>query len=92
MMTSTEILKKVRMIKDYKQTIKQFQEELEQVENELKGMMEEKGTEEYCVDVFTIRYTEVASERFDSTAFKKTHEELYKQYLKQTVSKRFSIT
>lgn len=29
--------------------------------------------------------------RFDSVAFKKTHEELYKQYCKVTESRRFTV-
>lgn len=92
MMTDTEILEKVRMIKDYKQAIKQFQDELEAAENQLRDMMNEKGVSEYCVDVFTIHYSDVETERFDSKAFAKTHKDLYKQYLKTTFSKRFSIT
>lgn len=42
MMTDTEILEKVRMIKDYKQAVKQFQDELKAAENQLRDMMEEK--------------------------------------------------
>lgn len=90
-MTSTEILEKVRMIKEYKQAIKQFQDEVKEAENALKSMMEENGTEEYCIDIFTIRYVPVATERFDSKAFMETHQKLYEQYLKKSVSKRFTI-
>lgn len=91
-MTNKEILEKVRMIKEYKQTIKQFQDELKEAENSLKAMMDEKGVEEYCVDVFTLRYIPVETERFDSKAFMQTHQQLYEQYLKTSSSKRFTIT
>ncbi len=92
MMTDAEILEKVRMIKDYKQAVKQFQDELKAAEKQLRDMMDEKGVSEYCVDVFTIHYSDVETERFDSKAFMETHEKLYEQYLKTTFSKRFSIT
>ena len=38
-----------------------------------------------------VRWTSVLSNRFDTTAFKREHAELYKLYTKQTASKRFSI-
>ena len=91
-MTNNEILERVRKIKDYKQAIKSFEEEIKVAESELKEMMDSKGTSEYCIDVFTIHYTPVENKRFDSAAFKKTHEQLYEQYCKTTISKRFSIT
>jgi len=43
------------------------------------------------VDIFKLRYKTVVSSRFDSKAFKATHEELYKQYSKPTECRRFSV-
>lgn len=54
--------------------------------------MTKKNVSELEVDVFTVRYTDCSSERFDTDSFKRTHEELYKQYLKTSSTKRFSIT
>ena len=50
-----------------------------------------RNTEEMMVDVFKIRYKTVKSNRFDTTAFKSTHKELYNQYIKQTESRRFTV-
>ena len=41
---------------------------------------------------YIVRYKTVATSRFDSTSFKKTYEDLYKAFLKQTTSRRFSIS
>ena len=54
--------------------------------------MIERDTEEMDVDVFKIRYKTVKSSRFDTTAFKSTHKELYEQYVKQTESRRFTVS
>ena len=38
-----------------------------------------------------LRWTSVLTNRFDSTAFKKEYNELYKRFTKQISSRRFSI-
>ncbi|MBP2071182.1 hypothetical protein [Thermoanaerobacterium butyriciformans] len=43
------------------------------------------------VDVFKIRWKVVKSSRFDTAAFKATHAELYKQYMKETETRRFTV-
>ena len=53
--------------------------------------MLEENTEELEVGAYIVRWTSVLSNRFDSTAFKKEHDELYKRFTKQVASKRFSI-
>lgn len=58
---------------------------------QLQALMVENNTEEMMVDVYKVRYTTVKSSRFDSTAFKKTHADLYAQYSKQTETRRFSV-
>ena len=41
---------------------------------------------------YIVRWTAVLTNRFDTTAFKKAHGELYKEYTKQSASRRFSIS
>ena len=40
---------------------------------------------------YIIRWTSVLSQRFDTTGFKKSHADLYKEFTKQVSSRRFSI-
>lgn len=54
--------------------------------------MDKNKTSELTVDIFTVHYLEIVTERFDSKALKKSDEELYNKYLKTGTSKRFSIT
>lgn len=54
--------------------------------------MLEEATEEMTVGKHIVRWTTTLSNRFDTTTFKKEHAEMYKQYTKQTTSRRFSTT
>ena len=38
-----------------------------------------------------VRFTNILSNRFDTTAFKKLHKDLYNEFIKQVASRRFTI-
>ena len=90
-MSTTEITTKIESIKTLQAMIDELTAEMESVKDEVKREMETQGVDEMTVSCFKVRYKAVTSSRFDSTAFKKTHADLYEQYTKQTTSKRFSI-
>jgi len=90
-MSGKELTNKVREFKELQIFIQQLQEEAEVIKAEITTEMEARQTEKMLVDVFKVRYTTVTSSRFDTTAFKATHKELYSQYTKPSFGKRFSI-
>ena len=90
-MSANELTSKVRELKELKAFSEQIADEIDAIEDLIKAEMTERNTEEMTVDVFKIRWTRMTSSRFDTTAFKKTHADLYNQYTKQTESRRFSI-
>lgn len=57
----------------------------------IKEEMEARETEELNLGNVIIRFTSVLSNRFDTTAFKKLHSDLYNSFIKQVASRRFSI-
>lgn len=57
----------------------------------IKEEMDARETEELNLGNVIIRFTSVLSNRFDTTAFKKIHADLYNSFLKQVASRRFSI-
>lgn len=87
-----EFLEKIKKIKELEKQKKSAEKNIDQLKGELKDYMTKKNVSELEVDVFTVHYTDCSSERFDTDSFKKTHEELYRQYLKTSSTKRFSIT
>ena len=54
--------------------------------------MEQRDLEELEAGAYIVRWTSVLSNRFDSSAFKKSYADLYKSFTKQIVSRRFSIS
>lgn len=90
-MSTIDLLGKIRSLKELEALISEAQAELDSIKDELKAEMTNRNTEELDVDVFKIRYKTVKSSRFDTTAFKSTHKELYEQYVKQTESRRFTV-
>ena len=90
-MGTAEIKTKIENIKTLQIMIDELTTEMESIRDEIKADMTAHGVEEITVSCYKVRYTTVTSNRFDSTAFKKTHADLYEQYTKPTTSKRFSI-
>ena len=81
-------------LKEYARLKKEREDEISKLQNECKEYMVENDLEELFNDDNTIvaRYTEVISNRFDSTSFKKSEwSELYKEYTKQVTSMRFTL-
>lgn len=90
-MSTKDLTAKVRSLKELEALIAEAQAEAESIKDELKAELINRNTEEMTVDIFKIRYKTVKSNRFDTTAFKSTHKELYDQYIKQTESRRFTV-
>ena len=90
-MSTTELTTKIEDIKTIQEMIDELTADLESKKDEIKAEMTARNVEEMTVSCFKVRYTTVTTNRFDSTAFKKTHSDLYEQYTKPTTSKRFSI-
>lgn len=90
-MSTNEITSKVKELKELKAMAEQIAAEITAIEDVIKAEMTERDTEEITVDVYKVRYTKVNSNRFDTTAFKKAHADLYEQFLKKSESRRFTI-
>ena len=90
-MSQNEITRKIEQLKEWEAILEEAQAEVEALRDCIKAQMLERETEELIVGAYIIRWTSVLSNRFDSTAFKKEHAELYKEFTKQVTSKRFSI-
>lgn len=90
-MSTIEMESKVAKLQEWEALAEEARQEAEALRDEIKAEMLARETEEMEAGRFIVRWTSVLSNRFDTTAFKKEHSEMYKQYTKQTASKRFSI-
>ena len=91
MMTTAQIIKKVEELKSLEELLEDVKIEIETLKDELKLEMIETNQNEVIAGKHILRYTEVLSNRFDSTAFKKVMPDVYKEYTKTVTSRRFSI-
>ena len=90
-MSTIEITSKIEALKDLEALIEEAKAEAETLRDEIKAEMLIRNTEEMEAGQYIIRWTSVLSQRFDTTSFKKVYGDLYKEYTKQTASRRFSI-
>lgn len=90
-MSINEMEAKIKKLQEWEQLAADAKAEAEALRDEIKAEMLNQKTEEMTAGKFIVRWTSVLSNRFDTTAFKKEHGEMYKMYTKQTSSRRFSI-
>ena len=82
-MSKSELLAKIELLNEYEAMLEELRTETEAIRDEIKTEMTVQNTEEMTVGKYIIRWTSILSNRFDSTAFKKVMQEIYKAYTKQ---------
>ena len=90
-LSRNELITTIEQLKEWEAILEEAQAEAEALRDSIKAQMLEEDTEKLAVGAYIIRWTSVLSNRFDSTAFKREHAELYKSFTKQVASRRFSI-
>ncbi|MEA5012216.1 MAG: hypothetical protein VB100_10940 [Angelakisella sp.] len=90
-MSTNKLAGQVRELKELQRLIEEATAEAEAIKDMLKREMTQRNVNEMLVDCFKLKYTVVNSQRFDSTAFKKIHADLFEQYSKTTTSARLTV-
>lgn len=85
------IINRVKKLQELEEQKKAIEQQMEELKDQIKKDMEKKGLEEVQAGSFLIRWKKIVSNRFDSKRFAKEHERLYKQYMKESESRRFTI-
>lgn len=91
-MSIVEVISKIEALKEMEALIREAEAEAERIKDEIKKELTEQGKEEMIVGRYIVRWTSVSTNRFDSTRLKDAMPDVYKMYIKQTESRRFSIT
>lgn len=91
-MSTIEIQVLIESLRTLEELIEEAKAEAETLRDTIKQEMLNRDTEELTAGQYIVRWTSVLSQRFDSTAFKKVMPEIYKAYLKQISSRRFTIS
>lgn len=90
-MSTNTMIAKIEALKEWEELAAQAAAEIESIKDSIKAEMTARGVEDLEAGRYIARYTTVLSNRFDTTAFKWEHGEMYRMYTKQTTSRRFSV-
>lgn len=90
-MSTIEITSIIDKLKEWEAIQAEAAAEVEALKDQVKAEMNNRGVEELEAGQYIARFTTVLSNRFDTTCFKREHGEMYKQYTKQTTTRRFSV-
>ena len=91
-MSINELEIRIEKMQEWENLAAEATAEAESIRDSIKAEMLDRNTEELQAGRFIIRWTSVISNRFDSSAFKKVHGELYRAFCKAINSKRFTIS
>ncbi len=81
-MSSIEIISKIEALKEWEALAAEAAAEIDSLKAAIKKEMDARGVEELEAGQYIARFTTVLSNRFDTTAFKREHGELYRLYTK----------
>ena len=90
--TNINLEDEIRTIKALEAKLEELKELKEEKETEIKKLLDNAGLEELQVGTFTIRFTNVVRNNFNTSAFKKKYLELYNAFIKQTNYRKFTIS
>lgn len=91
-MSIMEIVAKIQQLKELEDLIAEAEKEAEALKDAIKNEMLMQDTEEMIVGQYIVRWTKVLSNRFDSASFKKVMPDVYKAYVKQVASRKFTVS
>ena len=91
-MTKNEIVALIETMNNYDELAAKAKAKADAIRDALKEEMMERGLEEMEAGTYIVRYTNIVSNRFDSTTFKRLDADLYKDFTKQTTSRRFTVS
>ena len=86
------IVSNIMQLQELEMLIDEAKAEAEKIKDEIKAEMKKRNTEEMKAGQYIVRWTEVLSNRFDTTAFKKLFPAMYNEFTKQVSSRRFTIS
>ena len=82
---------RIEKVKELERQKAELEKQIDSIKAEIKEEMENNNINELDTGLYIVRFKDVTTNRFDSKAFKIDHIDLYNEYLKAAVSKRFSI-
>lgn len=90
-MSTSEIDSKVDTLRELRNLEAEVKAEITAIEDDLKAEMLAQNTDTLTGSNCIVTWKSIVTTRFDSTAFKLTHADLFAKYSRATTSRRFVI-
>ena len=90
-MSEQSLKAKIKELRELQRMAEELAQEIETIKDVVKAEMTARNVTELVTGEYKVRYTAVKNTRFDTTAFKATHKDLYDSFAKESVTRRFSI-
>ena len=87
-MSKNEMISMIETMNNYDELASKAKAKAEAIKEE----MVRQNTEELVAGAYIVRFTNVISNRFDSTTFKRLYADLYKDFTKPVSCRRFSVS
>ena len=91
-MSKNEMITMIETMNNYDELAAKAKAKADAIREAIKEEMIRQEVEELTAGAYIIRYTNVISNRFDSTTFKKLYADLYKDFTKPVSSRRFTVS
>lgn len=90
-MSERMILNRIRKLMELEEQMKSLQQQADKLKEEIKADMEAKKQVEMKVGNHVVRFKTVLTNRLDSKSLQSSLPDVYKQFVKQTESRRFTV-
>ena len=91
-MSTIELETRIAKMQEWEAIAEEAKQEADAIRDTIKEELQKRNATELVAGKFIVRWTSVTSNRFDSSAFKKIHGDLYKAFCKVVESRRFSVS
>ena len=91
-MSINELETRIEKMQEWEALADEAKQEADAIRDSIKAEMQERNASELAAGKYIVRWTDVVSNRFDSSAFKKVHSDLYKAFTRAVSSRRFSVS
>ena len=90
-MSNTELSATIRELRELRRMADELAADIETLTDTIKEHMTAAGVDTLTGTDYKVTWCDVSSRRLDSAALKRDHAELYSQYSRETISKRFTL-
>lgn len=91
-MSKKEMVALIETMNNYDELAAKAKAKADAIREAIKEEMVRLDTEELTAGAYFVRFTNVISNRFDSTTFKRLYADLYKDFTKPVSSRRFTVS